>query len=186
LTPFTIKNSWWAIGRVIDTDTILPLDFPRAKVDAGIFVDVVPVDGVPNDEKKRKSHLKKLLLWTWFGNCVNTYTASSSRKIFLAIPFFFAIYLFRIFCPSFCSRIVNKISRKYSMKDSDYVLPLLFVYGDKIFPSSAFAEYIDVPFEGRTFKAIKGYDTFLTHIYGDYMTPPKRMQHDFTAYYKNK
>jgi lipopolysaccharide cholinephosphotransferase len=76
---------------------------------------------------------------------------------------------------------------KYSVENSE----LSFAstcdkYGNKIFPSSAFAEYIELPFEGKNFKAIKGYDAFLTSIYGDYMTPPKRLEHNFDVYYRKK
>ena len=31
---------------------------------------------------------------------------------------------------------------------------------------------IDLPFEGKTYLGLKRYDDYLTHIYGDYMTPP--------------
>jgi len=47
-----------------------------------------------------------------------------------------------------------------------------------ICPKSYFSEYIDVDFEGEKFKAIRGYDSWLRNMYGDYMTPPpedKRM-----------
>jgi lipopolysaccharide cholinephosphotransferase len=187
LTCFNDKNYYWAIGRVIDTDTILPLDCARAKVDAGVFVDVFTVDGLPDDEKKRESYLKKISLMRFLGHCVNNYMASSSRKIFLAIPFFVAIYFLRIFSPNFCAKILTKMVSKYSVENSE----LSFAstcdkYGNKIFPSSAFAEYIELPFEGKNFKAIKGYDAFLTSIYGDYMTPPKRLEHNFDVYYRKK
>ena len=39
-------------------------------------------------------------------------------------------------------------------------------------PSRCFDEYIDAEFEGRSFRIVKDYDTFLTLKYGDYMTPP--------------
>ena len=35
-----------------------------------------------------------------------------------------------------------------------------------------FADTVDVPFEGHQFKALSGYDTYLRHIYGDYMQLP--------------
>ena len=38
-------------------------------------------------------------------------------------------------------------------------------------PRKIFDEFIDVEFEGYTFKAFKEYDMYLSMIYGDYMTP---------------
>ncbi len=37
---------------------------------------------------------------------------------------------------------------------------------------SLFDATVDLPFEGYSFKALSGYDAFLTNVYGDYMTPP--------------
>lgn len=61
------------------------------------------------------------------------------------------------------------------------------VYGAKgIVPAEAFAEAVDVEFEGEMFPAPKGYDAYLTCLYGDYLPePPKEKQkthHGFKAY----
>lgn len=42
-----------------------------------------------------------------------------------------------------------------------------------IFEREVFEQYMDLPFEGRQFRAIAAYDKFLTTTYGDYMTPPE-------------
>jgi lipopolysaccharide cholinephosphotransferase len=56
------------------------------------------------------------------------------------------------------------------------------------YPANFFEEYVDVEFEGRTFKAIRQYDKWLRICYGDYMQLPpveKRVgRHHITAYYK--
>ena len=38
--------------------------------------------------------------------------------------------------------------------------------------ADAFKEFIDVEFEGHKYMAIKGYDEYLTVMYGDWRTPP--------------
>ena len=35
-----------------------------------------------------------------------------------------------------------------------------------------FSSLIDITFEGRMYKALKGYDEYLTNLYGDYMQLP--------------
>ena len=42
----------------------------------------------------------------------------------------------------------------------------------EILPQEVFTEYIDLPFEGKEFKAIAAYDAYLSSIYGDYMKLP--------------
>jgi lipopolysaccharide cholinephosphotransferase len=39
-------------------------------------------------------------------------------------------------------------------------------------PADSFDEYIDVEFEGMTFKGLKNYDRYLKLLYGDYMELP--------------
>ena len=55
------------------------------------------------------------------------------------------------------------------------------------YSAQAFEETFDVAFENRTYKAMKGYDEYLTNTYGNYMALPpedQRTQHQFKAYYK--
>ena len=46
--------------------------------------------------------------------------------------------------------------------------------------------YTDLPFEGKTYRGLKRYDDYLTHIYGDYMTPPpvdgRESRHQYKVY----
>ena len=61
------------------------------------------------------------------------------------------------------------------------------VYGERnIIPAEAFADRIEIEFEGERFFAPIGYDAYLTCLYGDYLPePPKESQkthHTFKAY----
>jgi lipopolysaccharide cholinephosphotransferase len=45
-------------------------------------------------------------------------------------------------------------------------------------PAESFSEYIDVEFEGMSFKGLKNYDRYLSLLYGDYMKlPPEEKRH---------
>jgi len=58
-----------------------------------------------------------------------------------------------------------------------------------VFPKSFFDEYVEIPFEGYMFKAIKEYDEFLHIIYGDYMQLPpveNRKKHMQKMYWLEK
>ena len=56
------------------------------------------------------------------------------------------------------------------------------------FPVSYMNEFVDVEFEGHSFKALKEYDGFLKGIYGDYMKLPplneRTPRHTYKAYWK--
>ena len=54
-------------------------------------------------------------------------------------------------------------------------------------PQGVYSEYIEVLFEGKSFLALKNYDYYLKHIYGDYMQLPpeeKRITHHMFSAYK--
>jgi lipopolysaccharide cholinephosphotransferase len=43
---------------------------------------------------------------------------------------------------------------------------------NNIIPSYVFFDCIDIDFEGRKYKAVSDYDTYLKSIFGDYMKLP--------------
>ena len=83
---------------------------------------------------------------------------------------------------------IQKETCKEGQKGNAYVGAKSWcVYGERgIIPAEAFAESVDIEFEGQMFPAPIGYDTYLTCLYGDYLPePPKEKQkthHSFKAY----
>lgn len=87
----------------------------------------------------------------------------------------------------YVKRIIEKANRP-EQKGSRYIGTKSWcVYGERnIIPSDAFSDVTEVEFEGRMIPAPKGYDAYLTCLYGDYLPePPKEKQkthHVFNAY----
>ncbi len=78
--------------------------------------------------------------------------------------------------------------QKYDGQRTEYVGITMSVDNPfDLYPSDLFEYYIDVEFEGHTFKAIRQYDVWLKKCYGDYMQLPpveKRTgKHSIKAYY---
>ena len=88
------------------------------------------------------------------------------------------------------SRLIDKHAQLHNGKNYKYVYEnCLGVYKSKHpWLKSDFDEVIDATFEGHTIKIMKGYDDYLTTVYGDYMKLPpieKRVTHHaFEAYWK--
>ena len=56
-----------------------------------------------------------------------------------------------------------------------------------VFKSDLFSNTIDIPFEGKQFKIMSGYDEYLKIMYGDYMQlppPEKRVDHRMQVWLK--
>ncbi len=165
----------------------------RFGCDVGVSVDVFPIDGLGDTLKKAKKNFEKFNFSRELLVAVNwrKFTRSKSRSAIYE-PARFAFYL--LSRPVKPKRIINKIEKAYrsiNFDTSRFAGVTCGAYRLKeIMPQEIFAEYVDVQFEGETFKAFKNYHHYLTALYGDYMTLPpenKRVSHhDYVAYFKEE
>jgi lipopolysaccharide cholinephosphotransferase len=165
------------------------VEYSTVKYDIGINVDIFPIDGLPENGKKRKTHLKKMILLKIIRNIKAT-KYNCNRTI---IKTLFLIFLKIMLCVFPYKKIVigiDKLSRKYNYADSKYVSSLYFGESiDRYFQKSIFEEFTCHEFEGSFFRIPLHYDLFLTAIYGDYMQLPpvekRKTHHIYTAYRVN-
>ena len=84
---------------------------------------------------------------------------------------------------------IGRLCMKNSFEDSKFAGATMGQYREReILPKEAFADVIDIEFEGDTFSAPVGYEAYLSSLYHDYMQLPpedKRVtHHSFKAYWK--
>lgn len=133
----------------------------------GVDIDLYPILGLPQTkdeidvffEEGRKIMNKRLRLMHWRGKII-------SRFPIRTIPFYTKY-----------QRVYHDFLFQYPYGVSKYY----FCYGGglhwrNVYDFDIFESVIDLPFEEETFMAISCYDKFLTHFYGDYMTPPPENQ----------
>ena len=157
----------------------------------GVNIDIFPIDGLGGTYKKAKKAFKStsfkrnlLVAAQW-----NSFRRSKTHAWYYE-PFRFAFFVLSRLVKK--ERTFNKILKKYKKTDFDeskFAGAVGGSYREKeILPQEVFTEYIDLPFEGKEFKAIAAYDTYLSSIYGDYMKlPPENKRiahHTFKAFYK--
>lgn len=137
----------------------------------GIFIDIFVLDGVPDDEEKRRELCRLTRRTQRFLKAKNTNIIYSGR-------------LGLIFRKLRCRREVARRGwttiykeaedalRAYSTADSRYWAELSFSGDDILFDRHIFDETVWMPFEDLMVPVPKGYDLFLRTQYGDdYMTP---------------
>lgn len=177
----------YAFAKVEDTRTSV-IEKTDTKLSIGVNIDIFPIDGVPEDDNARAEYFKEIanirkleilksvsIDWKRRGPVKNIILIMS--KILLAGKS--QRYL--------AKRLDNAI--KKNLTDTSSVCNMPAGNGLKsCFRRSAMAESIDITFEGRTFKTMKGYDEYLKATFGDYMKLPPESQrvshHAFTAYWK--
>ena len=84
---------------------------------------------------------------------------------------------------------IEKRCLKHNFDQSEFCGALCGAYRKReVMPRNVYSEYVELQFEGKKFLALKNYDYYLSHIYGDYMKLPpeeKRVTHHmFEAYLK--
>ena len=188
------KKYGYLYAKAMAPDTVLLEESSnRYNVEQGIFVDIFPVDGLGDTHAEAVKSLNKtrfnrelLVAANW-----KKFSRSKTRAIYYE-PIRLAF-----FCMSRGSsfgKLIRKIEARYDKDGFDQKNFVGCVCGSyrnrEIVPREVFAETVDMPFEDTSFKCPKGYDIYLSGIYGDYMKLPpedkRGTHHTFRAYYKDQ
>lgn len=190
-TPNQRKKGFvYSFCKLYDTETTL-VENTRYKTKRGVYLDIFPIDGIGNTLEESLVNFKKI---DRRQNFINTrICAFNKNRSFYKNC---AIVLGRCI-PGFICNYKNQIeklnaiceSRPYS--DSVYVGNFLGNWHEKeIAEREWFKEPILLDFENIKIYAPKNYDKYLTHVYGDYMTPPpiekQKTHHDYISIDLNK
>jgi len=158
-----------------------------SKIELGVDIDIFPLDAWDDDlEKARKEaiYIQRNMNFLSWARLKKPDSKSYIKRFVKGIVMIFCRILG---CKFFMKRIL-KATVKPEQEGNNYVGGKSWcVYGTKgIIPAEAFADSVDIEFEGQMFPAPIGYDTYLTCLYGDYLPePPKEKQkthHGFKAY----
>lgn len=172
--------------KLIDKRTILKENYLVTEQTLGIYIDIFPLDGFPDNKEEQKRILKKVKIYNILFNFANYRfnTGSSLKKKLLKN----ILYPFSKLIPNkwVCTQY-NSLCKKYNYDECNTCAVVVWGLGNKnVFKK----EYFDISyaeFEKYTFRIPKYYDNVLKGQYGDYMQLPpkeKRIVHFHTAYWK--
>jgi len=172
---------------VYDTRTI-KYEGNATKSSVGIFIDVFPVDDVPDDNKEWLCYKRKLYFFSWLRN-IKFLKWSDNRgggkNIFL--------YICKLLIIPIPFKWILKHMNVYAQKNNGKGYHMVYetCYGigyERPFKKEYFDDIIDYPFEDRIFKGFKNADEYLTNTFGDYMQYPPEDErvstHVYRAYWK--
>ena len=143
----------------------------------GIFIDIFPIDGA--SDGNIESNMKCCCFWQFISRSSRLYSPKNYLWDLIKKRMIFRYLL--IVITSLCRKFLQKVSlkmiektlRKYPYDHSKYCAFYVNVYGMRnVIPKKWIEETVWVPFENIQVRVPKNYHEYLTHIYGDYMTPP--------------
>lgn len=182
------KQYPYAFAKVCDRNTCLVENIENP-CELGVYIDIFPIDGLPDDERMRKRHLKliewdlRVLAWKRISKDKDVGKLHKVVQVIAKTALYFVPV----------SVLVRKLeydAKKYPYENSCYVGHFVTkaIWGSDVKPKEFFDDPIRHKFEDKEFWVPGKFDEYLTLEYGDYMKlPPKEKQvakHDFVAYYK--
>ncbi|MBQ6002478.1 MAG: LicD family protein [Synergistaceae bacterium] len=188
LCAYSLGNFERPFMKIVDTRTVVrnEKNYLQDGNAEGLWIDVIPVSGVPADERLRRklynrSHLLYKLICLSKANLGTG--ATVGRMIVKSVVAIFA----KMFGTRFWLNRIEKMMAKYPYEESDFVGELCFSYSGvkNSMPRSEYLDQTEVMFEGMYCKTFRQWDADLTRIFGDYMTLPpenERKKHNIQAW----
>lgn len=159
----------------------------------GLFVDIFPLDNVPEDHDTRLLWAKKIKRFIDYNSQKNNsliYIIKNPSPIKNIVKgCLVKIFISKKYIHKKLEQLYNKYNNiETGFKSVPAVMVMTKGNLDRVFPDRLFYEYTTMEFEGYYFQIIKDYDRYLTIFYGNYMELPPVEQrvgkHGIVAYYK--
>ena len=195
VSPYEIQTTYnnegvysYYYARVVDTRTKLLRKCSDETVVIPAWVDLFPLDGVPENDKDFKSWKKKcdyyLRLFSLSQFKYFYYTDSVRNEKYRALKIGFK-HLFRdlkLYTLIDTKKVWKKLDMELKKNDYDASSRLINFCGywkmKEMFPKNVYGEGKLYPFEDLMLCGPENYDFVLSQMYGDYMTPPPENQRD--------
>lgn len=175
-------------AKIIDLSTEIDSKFDESEINKHLWIDIFPVDGLPEDIGKVKEIYSKC-------NFYRTLLLLQDARLGEGTTFFrkYAKYLLKpiakLYGSKRCIEKMEKIAKYNLYETSKYVGAVtwgLYGVGERMLKTE-FEKTVEVEFEGHKFPAFSCWDSYLRGLYGNYMELPpleKRKTHNMTVYLK--
>jgi len=173
------RDYYYPYAKVVDTRTTA-YECKNNISDYGVFIDVFPLDGVPNNIYLYMLKPLKYLMMSKWGCYLD------NRNILIKMVYKIISICTLPFPNNFFAKILNDICKKYSIDDC-CKSGIVVHYRKKreLVDSSIFDKRKKVLFEKNKFYAPSKYDEYLKSLYGDYFKDDNHECKDhFRAYWK--
>ena len=138
----------------------------------GVFIDIFPLGGTPEDEKQRDKFCKKLVMYKRFNEKRRCRLSDLSRT--RSKVMWFAVLPLKLLPYRFWTNKIHKMTDKYPFDAHTYTAHL---WDSKLRQflmkrEDIYGGYTELPFEDTVIRCPKNFDKHLRIIFGDYMTLP--------------
>ncbi|WP_099467036.1 LicD family protein [Konateibacter massiliensis] len=154
-------------------DKSIKVSYKLMQEPQSLWIDIFPIDGLPKEEKEFKRLVRKighLKYFLWQATSDEQDIEKTSKRIAKKILFF----PFRLIGAKYYADKITKTAKQYKFETCDYVGCIVAKYGRKErIEKKHVEERIKLLFEDKEFYVPKGFQVYLTNLYGDYNQIPK-------------
>lgn len=180
--PYEHQHSSIGFCKIHDTSTtfVEQLSLPYSDRYTGVFIDVMPIYGLPNGHQDA-CRVANMCSWWLRKNIAMRFSYREQLSVTAKLIYLLTYYTRKTQNYNYyLKRIENELC-KYDFNNSEQVLFGFRIipfrkksnYTYKvIFPYSIFADFFEVPFENITIRIPYGYEQYLTMDFGEYMQLP--------------
>lgn len=174
-------------SKIVDLRTLIKSKYTENDIDTNLWIDVFPVDGLPDDlhevqkiYRKCNSYRKILML--------NDATLGEGKTLIRKYMKYILKPLAKIYGKQRCVDNIESLAARYPYDKHKYVGDIvwgLYGSGERMLKTE-FETSVEVEFEGYKFPTFSCWDSYLKGLYGDYMQIPdlkyRIRGHMFSAY----
>lgn len=172
-------------SRLVDTNVVVHNASNTKTILENAWLDIFPFDGMPEGNFRRHLHFWHMTFWrvlyhaSCFEELVNLNRPGRPLYQRLIIKFISVTHLGARMDTKKLMRRMEKGLMRYSYDSSSHMVSFFGAYMlREIVDKKLLGRGKKYPFETLMLNGPEQYDAFLTHFYGDYMTPPKDADKD--------
>ncbi|MDO4626296.1 MAG: LicD family protein [Pasteurellaceae bacterium] len=165
-------------GKLVNKKTFIDSQFSEEEVLKHLWVDIMPMDGLPEDTKLVKEIYTKAERYRKIIKLCNA-KLGEGKTVFKKYAKYILKPIAKLYGKKRAINNLNKLSMVYDYKSSKYIGAIswgLYGIGERMLKSEA-ENSVLVNFETGCFNSFGCWDSYLTGLYGNYMQlPPKEKQ----------
>lgn len=178
-------NALYPFAKLMDLRTQMETEYWETGEDAHLWIDIFPVDGLPQALKKSKKIFRRVFFYRGILNVSRSKPAARTKIKRVMKPLLKPIA--KLHDTKRCIQKMLDIAKQYRFEDSQYVGVITWgLHGvGEIMSKAEFLQPVKVDFEGLQFNAVSCWNHYLHGLYGDYMQLPpaeQRVTHSISAW----
>ncbi len=185
LAAYELGNLNYPFAKIYDLHTSIRKLYDEDETEKNLWIDIFPMDGLPDDEKEVKKIFQKTLTARKILRVKQARIGEGKtafRRTFKP--------LVKLLCKPLSDEkllaYINRVCRTYKVDECHYMGGIANGYGpQERVPRKLFLQSVPLPFEGMQVSAPGCWEYYLRSLYGDFMKLPpeeKRVTHDMDVW----